>query len=138
MLYSPSTSGFYSRDIHGDAMPIDAIEISDDLYRATAGQSVVPDANGLPSLYVPPPYVAPVPVAVSMRQARLALLTAGKLADVKTAIDALPGDEGEAARIEWEFAANVERDSPIVAMLAQVVGLDADALDALFLDAATR
>ena len=55
MLYSPSTGGFYSREIHGDATPIDAIEISDELYRATAGQNVVPDADGLPSVYVPEP-----------------------------------------------------------------------------------
>ena len=78
-----------------------------------------------------------VPTTVTMRQARLALLGAGKLPAIRAAIDSLEGLDGEAARIEWEFAANVERDSPIVAMLAAAVELDYTALDALFTSAAT-
>ncbi len=77
-----------------------------------------------------------VPVSVSMRQARLALLGAGLLAAVNDAVAAMPGVEGEAARIEWEYARDVRRDSPLVQGLSGVLGLDAAQLDALFVAAA--
>lgn len=87
----------------------------------------------------PPPAPEPVPVpsAVSMRQARLALLQAGKLADVDTAVAALPSPAKEAAQVEWEYATEVRRDSALMQQLATVIGLDATALDALFVQAAS-
>lgn len=77
----------------------------------------------------------PVPVAVTMRQARLALLSAGMLAQVNAAIAGMPGAEGEAARIEWEYAQDVRRDSPLVAALVGDIGLADEDLDSLFIDA---
>ena len=53
-----------------------------------------------------------------MRQARLALLGAGKLAEVNTAIAAMPGAAGEAARIEWEYSGEVHRDKALIQALA--------------------
>jgi len=87
----------------------------------------------------PPPAPEPVPVpnAVTMRQARLALLQAGKLADVDAAILALPSPEKEQAQIEWEYATEIKRDNALVTKLASALGLDAPALDALFTMAAT-
>jgi len=73
---------------------------------------------------------------VTMRQARLALLGAEMLTDVNNAIAAMTGEEGEAARIEWEYAATVVRGSPLVAGLAEVLELDEAALDNLFATAA--
>lgn len=79
---------------------------------------------------------ARVPVAVSMRQARLALLSVGLLTVVNDAIAAMPGADGEAARIEWEYATEVRRDSPLVAALSGPLNLaDAD-LNQLFISAA--
>ena len=78
------------------------------------------------------PPVAPVPEVVTMRQARLALLGAGLLHQVNGAIAAMPGDEGEAARIEWEYAQEVRRDSPLVAGLSEILGLTDEALDNLY------
>ncbi len=78
---------------------------------------------------------ARVPTAVSMRQARLSLLEAGLLQAVNDAIAAMPGADGEAARIEWEYATEVRRDSPLVAALAGPLNLaDAD-LNQLFISA---
>ncbi len=74
-----------------------------------------------------------VPVAVSMRQARLALLQAGHLQGVEAAISGLPSPQKEAARIEWEYATEVRRDSPLLAMLADSLELESAELDALFL-----
>ena len=88
----------------------------------------------------PEPYVAPpvpTPAVVDMAQARLALLQAGHLATVNAAIAALPGIEGEAARIEWEFRATVRRDSALVIAMAAILSLSEADLDQLFTTAST-
>jgi len=82
------------------------------------------------------PPVAPVPEVVTMRQARLALLGAGLLHQVNGAIAAMPGDEGDAARIEWEYAQEVRRDSPLVAALSAAFGWTGAQLDDLFTEGA--
>ena len=74
----------------------------------------------------------PVPKVVSMRQARLALLGAGLLAQVNTAVANMPGAEGDAARIEWEYAQEVRLDSPLVAGLSAALGLTDETLDNLY------
>ena len=84
-----------------------------------------------------PPAPPPVPEAVTMRQARLALFGAGKLATVNEAIAAMPGVQGEAARIEWEFSSEVRRTQPLVMAMGQVLGMTDVQLDALFIAAAT-
>jgi hypothetical protein len=77
----------------------------------------------------PPPVVI---TSVTMRQARLALLQAGLLAQVDAAIASMPGVDGEAARIEWEYATEVRRDSPLVDGLAAALSLTPEQLDNLF------
>ena len=77
-----------------------------------------------------------VPASVTMRQARLALLHAGLLDDVEAALAAIPDETARrAAQIEWEYAQDVERDSPWVQQLATALGLDAAMLDELFITA---
>lgn len=88
--------------------------------------------------FVPPP--APpviIPPIVTMAQARLALLQAGLLAQVNAAVAAMPGIQGDAIRIEWEFRAVIRRDSPTVAALSAGLGLTETQLDELFTLAAT-
>jgi hypothetical protein len=140
-FFSMTERGFYDSEIHGDAMPKDAKEITDAAYLALmAGQS--DEAKGIewsgakPTLKALPKPVAAVPARVTMRQARLALLNAGKLSGIAPALAAMPAGQREAAEIEWEFATNVERESKIVAMLAAALHLDAAALDQLFTAAA--
>ncbi|WP_288253753.1 hypothetical protein [uncultured Hydrogenophaga sp.] len=77
-----------------------------------------------------------VPQVVTMRQARLALLDAGLLAQVDAAIEALPGPQKQAARIEWEYSQEVRRDRPFVQTLGAAMGLSDEQLDALFTTAA--
>ena len=77
-----------------------------------------------------------VPQEVSMRQARLALLSRGVLGQVDAAIDSLPSPDSEAARIEWDYSSVVARNSPLVTMMGAALGLDDDALDELFITAA--
>lgn len=79
---------------------------------------------------------AAVPQFVTMRQARLALMAAGLLNTVNTTIAAMPGAQGDAARIEWEFSSEVKRNQPLVMALGPTLGLSAAQLDALFVAAA--
>lgn len=72
----------------------------------------------------PAPLAPTTPNSVSMRQARLALLQVGKLADANQAVAAA----GEAAMIEWEFSGTVSRASPLVVQMGAALGLDLDAL----------
>ena len=77
-----------------------------------------------------------VPQRVTMRQARLALLGAGLLDDIDAAINGLPSPQKEAARIEWEYSAEVQRHNGFVSVLAPMLGLTEAQTDALFLTAA--
>lgn len=79
----------------------------------------------------PLPYVEPpigTPTAVTMVQARLALLSIGLLDDVEAGISSM----SKASQIEWEFRPTVERPSELVQSLAVALGLDSAALDDLF------
>jgi len=79
-----------------------------------------------------------IPSVVTMRQARLALLATGKLADVDTVIAAMPEPDQSAAKIEWEYATEVKRDWPTLLTLAPLLGLSDADVDQLFIDASTR
>lgn len=137
MFFSPSKRGWIDDPANYPNAPTDLVEVDDDLYRSLLGKQIEVGPDGMPRVYVPPPGV-PVPPSVTMRQARLALLAAGKLALVDGAIAALASPEREAAQIEWEYGSHVERSSPIVEMLGPALDLDAEAMDALFIDAAGR
>lgn len=59
MYYSKSTSGFYSREIHGDNIPTDAVEITAEQHAAllqgqSEGKLITADENGCPILADPP------------------------------------------------------------------------------------
>ena len=77
-----------------------------------------------------------VPQSVTMRQARLALLDAGKLAAVDAAINGMAEPTKSAARIEWEYSGEVQRHNGFVAALGPALGLTEAQIDALFIAAA--
>lgn len=59
MFYSKSTNGFYDREIHGDNIPSDVVEIISDEHVAlligqSSGKSIIADENGYPVLADPP------------------------------------------------------------------------------------
>ena len=74
----------------------------------------------------------PAPQQVTIRQARLALLSAGLLDDVEMVITAA----GRAAQLEWEYAAVVDRSNPAVAIVQQQKALTDAQIDDLFREAA--
>lgn len=61
MFYAKSTGGFYDPDIHGEQIPKDAVEITDQEYTAliegqSSGKIIIADESGKPILAdVPPP-----------------------------------------------------------------------------------
>ena len=81
-----------------------------------------------------PPQPIRVPQQVTMRQARLELLSRGLLDDVEAMIAAA----GRAAQIEWEYASTVDRDNPVIAVVQQQQGMTDEQIDDLFREAAKR
>lgn len=69
MFYAKSTSGFYTREIHGDAIPSDAVEITIEQHAVllagqSAGKQITTDTNGAPVLTDPaPPTTAQIEAA---------------------------------------------------------------------------
>ncbi len=85
-----------------------------------------------PPADLPTPTVAGIPTRVTMRQARLALLGAGLLDAVSAAV----ASAGQAAQIEWEYAAVVERNYGLIPAMAAALGMKDEQVDALFVAAA--
>jgi hypothetical protein len=88
--------------------------------------------------YVPPVFVdvPTVPQQVTMRQARLALHSAGLLAGVDLAIAGMTEPAKTAAAIEWEYAQTVDRASGLVPAMATALGMTEAQIDDLFIAAA--
>jgi hypothetical protein len=124
--YFVDKSGRYLGGFDGATPPDDSIEVPS----APDEASQIWDGGQFKA-------VIQVPVTVTMRQARLALLAVGKLDAVDAAIDTLESPQKEAARIEWDYARDVERNSPIVALMGLALDLSDEDLDELFIQAAT-
>lgn len=79
----------------------------------------------------------PVPQQITSGQGREALYDAGLFANVQPAIDAIE-DADTKWRVQnaWDNRPTWERQSPFVAMMAGILGLDSGALDQLFITAA--
>ena len=86
----------------------------------------------------PDPYVAPpptIPSSVTRLQALLVLEAGGYLSTVDAYMATLV--RGNSSRLAWENAQVFERSSPVVAAMGAMLGLDAAAIDALFIAAST-
>lgn len=117
-----------------NTIEVENLEVFPNLIDAEEGGQIGDAWDG--ENFTSPQPVVEVPKAVTMRQARLALLMAGKLSYVNSAIASMSGVQGEAARIEWEFSNEVQRAQPLVAALAPVLGMTSEELDQLFITAA--
>ena len=73
---------------------------------------------------------------VTMRQARIALHRAGLIGQINDVIAALDEPARSVAQIEWEFAATVARNHPLIAVIAGAAEFSAEDIDDLFLVAA--
>lgn len=78
------------------------------------------------------PTMPDIPTSVTMRQARLALLQTGRLAEVEAMVASMTGPEGDAARIEWDYSSTVERSRPLTQTMITALGLTEAQADDLF------
>lgn len=78
-----------------------------------------------------------LPSAATPRQIRLALLDAGLLDSVTAAFDDLSEPLRTKVQIEWEYATEIEKNSPLIQKLYPKLDLTEDQLDDLFVAAAS-
>jgi hypothetical protein len=81
----------------------------------------------------PKPEPVSLPVAVSMRSLRLALIDAGLYQSVVAAINGIPdATERLKAQIWWTTSMTVRRDNSYVAAIGSAVGKTTDEIDQIF------
>lgn len=78
-----------------------------------------------------PPLLPEVPTWVYPFQARKALLANNLLDAVNDAV----ANAGSEAQIAWEYAIEIHRDDPLIATLGAAIGLTAEQIDSLFIEA---
>lgn len=134
MIYISLLDGnrFEVRRDSSNELPANCIEIDEAQYDGLLSGSLTYENESVVP-YVAPPEQVYVPAVVSMRQARLALLQAGYLGAINSAMTVAP----EADRITWEYATEVSRSSALVGAMAAMLGLSDADLDNLFTVAST-
>lgn len=109
----------------------------DGISRSSCAVSVIADWIAEGNTPLPADVTPLIITVVSMRQARLALLGAGILDNVTSAINSMTGVSGKAAQIEWEYSNEVRRDSPLINSMATALSLSNDQIDNLFVTASS-
>ena len=71
-----------------------------------------------------------IPKTITLRQARLYLLSINLLDDLEDIIN-----QSRAYQIEWEYANQIERESTLITILGQALHLDSDVIDNMFMEA---
>lgn len=79
--------------------------------------------------------LASVPASVTMRQARLALRSAGLLESINATLASLPSPQKEDAEIEWEYSQEVQRHNGFIPVVAAALGMTDKQIDDLFIAA---
>jgi hypothetical protein len=90
--------------------------------------------QGFVPVYAPAP--PSIPAQVPMYKARKVLIIHGLTSAIEDALAGMTGEAGDLARVDWEYAPNLVRYSPLVENLANAVGLTSDQIDALVIEAA--
>ena len=133
---------YYLYDAYGRYAGQSEEEVERSTPIAPAIDSTESNWNGIEWVFAPnvqtEPIQAPlpqVPASVSMRQARLALLSVGMLDAISAAIGNMPSPQKEAAQIEWEYSNEVQRHNGFVDQLGPALGLTSAQLDNLFIAA---
>lgn len=134
MKYSPTINGFYASDHLEKNLPIDAFEISDELYFSLldaqeAGKQIIA-VNGMP---VAISKQQPIITQISPRQIRMALTQMNLRSQVETAVAA--GDQN--LKDWYEFSTYFDRNHLQVIAMAQALNVTNAQLDLLWALAAT-
>ena len=78
----------------------------------------------------PEPLPEPIPKVITMRQARLQLLEDGLLDEVELLVS-----KDRKSQIEWEYANEVYRQSPLIDLVKETISLTDEQIDDMFLSA---
>jgi len=79
---------------------------------------------------------ARIPQTVSQRQLRTQLVLSGfNLTDIDIVINSLPEPDRSIALIAWDYAVTFERESPLLVLLALMLGLTETDLENIFINA---
>ncbi|WP_157352245.1 hypothetical protein [Aliarcobacter butzleri] len=130
--------GWYSDDIHSD-IPTPNIEVTDEVwqealninanfYNSKTKKFEIKDFRTQEEIEAYEKSL--IPKTITLRQARLYLLSIELLDDLEEIIN-----QNRAYQIEWEYANNIERESPLVKILGQTLNLDDTAIDNMFTEA---
>ena len=116
--------------------------VADAAHAAKVGAIACSDAVSAGWLYdgafTAPEVVIPVPLKVTRRQARQALVLAGKYDLVQVAIDAISdATQRKLMQIEWDDSLEFERTRPSLIAIGTAIGLSSAQIDDLFITAAT-
>lgn len=89
------------------------------------------NTDGTPNLnYVPVKLIEEVPQSITMRQARLYLLSLNLLDEVEVIVA-----QNRAWQIEWEYANEVLRTNQLIVAMQSSLNLTDEQLDSMFLEA---
>jgi hypothetical protein len=134
------------KDENDNDIPNPALITSDEDYVLARIQGVVDSWKAqavLDNTPLPPPPPSPsvingIPQMVSRRQARQALIQAGKFDLVQPAIDSIPNATQRAMmQSEWDDSLTFQRSRPALIQMGLAIGLTSTDLDNLFILAAT-
>lgn len=128
--------GWYDDSIHSE-IPTPNIEVTDKVWQEALNINANYYENGK---FVKKDLITPeeieayekslIPKTITLRQARLYLLSIGLLDDLENIIN-----QNRAYQIEWEYANQIERESPLVTILGQALKLDDVTIDNMFIEA---
>ncbi|MDK1394842.1 tail fiber assembly protein [Pseudomonas protegens] len=109
IFFAASTSGFFSDEIHGKAIPPDAVEITVEEHAAllsgqASGKQIVCGASGRPSLVDPaPPTDEELAAVAKMKCDQLLSIAALCIAPLQDAVDLDEATPGELASLKaWK------------------------------------
>ena len=128
--------GWYDKSIHSE-IPTPNIEVDEKVWQEALsinancykdGEFIVKDFRTAEEIAEYEKSL--IPKTITLRQARLYLLSIGFLDDLENIIS-----QNRAYQIEWEYANQIERESPLVKILGQVLNLDDTAIDNMFMEA---
>lgn len=128
MFYSASNNGFYTRKIHGDAIPADAVEITVEEHQTllegqSQGKRIVADESGRPVLQDPPPLTLDEAKAAKLTEINAACdaeIEAIKVSYPDTEVMTWDKQEGEARALVLDATA----DTLLIDSIASARGLD--------------
>ena len=128
--------GWYDNEIHSE-IPTPNIEVTDEVWQEALninancyenGEFIVKDFRTPEEIEAYEKSL--IPKTITLRQARLYLLSIGLLDDLENIIS-----QNRAYQIEWEYANQIEIESPLVKILGQTLNLDDEQIDNMFMEA---